>query len=123
MRSHQLKAEQAIADAAAAEAKLAEASQRLATVNTQLSTETARAQQLAGEIQAAKDAEKTALAKLSAAHAALEDQQKLASERGGQVQHMTSQIQGLKATIASMTQVRDVSGKAAVLQLLPEHHA
>lgn len=106
LRSSQLKAEQAIADAAAAEAKLAESGEKLSSISAQLSTETARAQKLAGEIGSAKEAEKTALAKLAAAQAALEDQQKLASQRGGQVQHLSSQIDSLKATMANMTKVR-----------------
>jgi hypothetical protein len=58
LRSSQLKAEQAIGDAAAAEAKLEEAGQQLAAVRTQLTTETARAQQLAAQMGAAKEAEK-----------------------------------------------------------------
>jgi hypothetical protein len=58
LRSSQLKAEQAIADAAAAEAKLEEAGQQLAAVRAQLTTETARAQQLAAQMGAAKEAEK-----------------------------------------------------------------
>lgn len=58
LRSQQLKAEQAYSQAEAAEAKLAEAGQQLASLSAQLSTETARAQQLAGEINSAKQAEK-----------------------------------------------------------------
>jgi hypothetical protein len=58
LRSSQLKAEQALAETAAAEAKLEEAGQQLATVRAQLTTETARAQQLAAQMGAAKEAEK-----------------------------------------------------------------
>jgi hypothetical protein len=65
LRSQQLKAEQAYSQAEAAEAKLAEAGQQLASLSAQLSTETARAQQLAGEISSAKQAEKVGAALLA----------------------------------------------------------
>lgn len=64
LRSQQLKAEQAYSQAEAAEAKLAEAGQQLASLSAQLSTETARAQQLAGEISNAKEAEKVCVSVL-----------------------------------------------------------
>lgn len=118
LRSSQLKAEQALADTSAAEAKLAEAAQQLGSVSAQLSTETARAQKLAGEIGAAKEAEKTALAKLAAAQTALEDQQKLASQRGGQVQHLSNQIDSFRTTMKNMTTVGLPVGIRAIGVLL-----
>lgn len=104
LRSSQLKAEQAISDAAAAEAKLEEAGQQLAAVRVELTTETARAQQLAAQMGAAKEAEKEALAKLSAAQVALQDASQLAASRGSQVEALSAQLDALKASVATMSQ-------------------
>jgi hypothetical protein len=59
-------------------------------------TETARAQQLALEVQNSRNAEKEALAKLAAAKAALEAEQQLAAKRANQVNELALQISGLQ---------------------------
>lgn len=45
-----------------------------------------------------------ALAKLAAAHAALDETTKLASSRGSQVEQLSSQLDSLQATLGSMSQ-------------------
>lgn len=66
-------------------------------------TETARAQQLAADVGAAKQAEKDALAKLAAVKSALEAEQQLAAKRGGQVSELASQVESLKSTLGSVS--------------------
>jgi hypothetical protein len=64
-----------------------------------------------------------ALAKLSAAQVALEDASKLAASRGSQVEALSTQLDALKASLASMSQQDKVPAGADVAAQVAQRDA
>jgi chromosome segregation ATPase len=91
----------------AVQEKLSEAAQQLATVQVQLKEESARTQQLAGQLKSAQDMEKESLAKLAAAAADLETQKLQQKELGGREKELQREVDALRQALDDVSKDKD----------------